>query len=129
MNKYKLIISSNKPIDFRKLYSRGEIIAVTEGNFVVSQRNEPPVAEPPKPEPIMIGGKELKIGSKFILKPYDTAIGGATNIDTWNMLYGGVQIAKDPDYSVWEGTHYVKTESGYYFKHCAIDRIIEDGNE
>jgi len=78
--------------------------------------------EPPKPEPIMIGGKELKAGSKFILKPFDTHYNFYIDTAKWDRLYGEVLEVK----SIINRENVVRTAShSWLIKFAAIDRIIE----
>jgi hypothetical protein len=85
----------------------------------------PPKPEPVKVEPIMIGNRELKVGSKFILKPYkDVEDHHGVPKPRWDYAFGKISVvnqlfpnAKPP---------HVYTVDGLAYSYDAIDRILED---
>jgi hypothetical protein len=87
---------------------------------------EPPKPEPVKVEPIMIGNRELKVGSKFILKPHGEVDDhhGVSKSD-WGDDFGKILVVS----KVYASTTppYIDIENGCYLYCCdAIDRILED---
>jgi hypothetical protein len=120
-DKYKLVITSDKSIEFERINSR-QFEVYTHGDCVISSCNVPPVTEPepPKPEPIMIGGVELKADSKFILKPFSEEY--ANNIPNcyWDRLRRKVITAKGEFVEA-----RIFTDTGWWIDPAAIDRIIE----
>lgn len=85
---------------------------------------KPPVtAEPPKPEPVIIGGRELKAGSKFILKPYSQVENHrCINETRWNDMFSKVHVCMNPKTRIGS----VEANNGIYYERSAIDRILED---
>lgn len=118
---YKLIITSNKSIQHRITLS-GDVVLSSVGHMIIAEHNEPVAApEPPKPEPIMIGSKEIKVGSKFILKPYEAVSHFVfINEGAWEGAFAKVQTVISIDYEA----GYVNT-GRFNFRAAAIDRIIE----
>jgi hypothetical protein len=82
--------------------------------------------EPPKSEPIMIGNRELKVGSKFILKPYNAIYAGGIESCNWNNMMRRVITVKN----IIRGETYMVTvipiASPWDIPVTAIDRILED---
>jgi len=97
---------------------------VDADEYVVLENYIPPVAEPVKvepPKPVMIGDKELRVGSKFILKPYkDITYVTAIGESTWNTEF--TKIHKLEKFS---GRDYI-FDGLFNYQISAIDRIIED---
>ena len=80
------------------------------------------VCEPVKelPKSIMIGDKELKVGSKFILKPYkDITYGTAISESAWNREFAKVHKVVE-----FTGGNYI-SNGLFRYRTAAIDRIIE----
>lgn len=83
----------------------------------------PPV-EPPKP--IMINGKELRIGSKFILKPYNAIYAGGIESWTWNNMMRRVITVKNIIRGETDMVTVIPIVSPWNIPVTAIDRILED---
>lgn len=78
-----------------------------------------------KPAPIMIGGMELRVGSKFILKPYDS-ISEHYSIrkEEWDEMFTKILTVKHPHCRSSIEVHSICGNS-WMFNYSAIDRIIE----
>lgn len=82
-------------------------------------------ASKPKPESIhkktMFGDIELKVGDKFILKPWSKKISFGINECIWNAIFNKIMTISELDY---DGEIF-RCADGYAYKKNMIDRIIK----